>query len=482
MRTDSAKFSPVFLEKAREYILAGFGDTYIGDSGSLEQKDAANPHEAIRPTNLALKHYQTDNACLSKLYTLIWTTSLQACMSAAKSHKTGIRVSCPLPEKFYEYVVETPLHLGWRKLTESSEKGGGSEGLLFYFQSQNLVPWSKIETETALESRVSHYTEASLIQKLEEIGIGRPSTFASLVATIEDRGYVKKTDIKGHTVVCTDYELTPDNVVNTRTFEKVFGQEKSKLVLQPIGSLVLAFLLAHFDTLFSYGYTESMEQALDSIAAMPANEAAQSWTTVCRQCLDELVERMDPLKSAKKQTFALQDANYELVFNSYGTSIKHVLEDGSTEYLSLNPEIMDSLDLEKAKRGEYSVEDLAFKNHLGVYDGHNVTIKTGKYGAYAQWDNNTQSLKSLDKPLNEITLADFLSLVESKSDESKDKSTLRVLTPSLSIRKGKYGAYIYYKTDTMEKPDFYSLKAMRTKWTTQDTPALIQWIQNTYNI
>jgi topoisomerase IA-like protein len=215
---------------------------------------------------------------------------------------------------------------------------------------------------------------------------------------------------------------------------------------------------------------------------MDAKEAVASWPNICQQCLDEIVERMEPLKSAKKQTFALQEAGHELVFNSYGASIKHVLEDGSTEYLSVNPEIIHSLDLEKAKRGEYAVEDLVFKNHLGVYEGENVTIKTGKYGAYAQWGNKTQSMKSLDKPLNEITLADFLSLVEDKSDVPKDKSTLRILTPVLSIRKGKYGAYIYHKTDAMEKPEFYPLKELRTKWTTQDTPALIQWIQNTYNI
>jgi len=486
MRTDSAKFSPVFLEKAREYILAQFGDTYIGEFGPLEQKDAANPHEAIRPTNLALKHYQTDNAGLSKLYTLIWTTSMQACMSAAKSQKTGVRVSCPLPDIFYEYCVETSLHLGWRKLAETAEKTDLSEGLLFYFQSQNPatpVPWTKIDTATAQESRVSHYTEASLIQRLEELGIGRPSTFASIVATIEERGYVKKADVKGRTVTCTDYELAQDGTINTRIFDKVFGEEKGKLVLQPIGSLVLEFLLAHFDTFFSYGYTESMEQALDKVAAMAPGEATASWPNICQQCLDELTERMEPLKTAKKQTFALQDAGYELVFNSYGVSIKHVLEDGTTEYMSLKPEIADSLDLEKAKRGEYTVDDLVFANHLGVYEGENVIIKTGKYGAYAQWGNKTQSLKSLaDKPLSEISMADFLALAEHTEDKSRDKSTLRILTPCLSIRKGKFGAYIYHQTSAMEKPAFYPLKAMRTKWQESDTPALIQWIQNTYNI
>lgn len=490
MRTDSAKFSPVFLEKAREYIVAQFGDTYIGDLASLEQKDATNPHEAIRPTNLSLKHYQTDNASLSRLYTFIWKTSIQACMSAARSNKTCVRVSCPLVDTFYEYVVETPLHLGWQKLAENAEKmpGIGSEGLLFYFQSQNLVSWSKIETETAQETRVSHYTEASLIQRLEELGIGRPSTFASLVATIEDRGYVKKMDVKGRVIECTNYELAPDGTMNTRIFEKVFGEEKSKLVLQPIGSLVLAFLLNHFDTFFSYGYTESMEKALDQIAAMPAEEAIDSWSNICQQCLDELEERMEPLKRAKKHAFFLQDANYELVFSSYGASVKHVLEDGTTEYIPVSPERTNSLDLEKAKRGEYSVEDLidTHTNHLGVYEDQNVVVKTGKYGAYAQWGTKTQSLKSLvaEKPVSEITMADFLALMEEKSerDTPKDRSTLRTLTPNLSIRKGKYGAYIYHKTDAMEKPAFYPLKEMRAKWQTCDTPALIQWIQNTYNI
>ena len=482
MRTDSAKYSPVFLDSAKQWIDKTYGAGFIGDLSSLEQKDATQPHEAIRVTNLAQKHLQHENASLSRLYSLIWKHTVQSCMSAATSKKTAVHVSAP-DEKQYEYVVETPVHLGWKKLSET-EPASSQETALFYFQSWNgakAVPWTKIDTELALESRLSHYTEASLINELEKRGIGRPSTFASIVTTIVERGYVKKTDVAGKEVECIEpYLEGGSRPLKTRSFKKVFGQEKGKLVLQPIGSLVLAFLLEHFDSVFAYDYTESLEHALDQIAAMPPSESAVMWPKVCQDCLQDLTQQMEPLKRAKKQTFALQDPHYELVFSSYGASICHRTESGEKEYFSVDPE--REIDLEKAKRGEYSADELIWNTHLGVLEGNNVELKTGKYGLYAECNKKTVSLKSLGKGIKEIRMEDVAPLFQVAAAPPVSKSVLKELTPHLSIRKGKYGAYVFHQTPAMEKPAFYPLKEMTKKWDQVDTATLIQWIHTNHSL
>jgi len=272
------------------------------------------------------------------------------------------------------------------------------------------------------------------------------------------------------------------------------GQEKGKLAIQPIGSLVLEYLLHHFDTFFSYGYTESMESELDKIARLTSKDATEKWHHICRTCLDQIEEKMKPLKTAKKQTFPLDNPEYELVFNSYGISIKHTLEDGSKEYLSIKPGI--EIDLEKAKRCEYTLSELADTRNpiIGVKDGHNVLLKTGKYGAYVEWGTNTKSIKRVlqetGKTLDEIGMEDVFTeedgdnpdLETSSKNAKKEKSVLRELTPDLSIRIGRYGEYIYYKTEEMSKPAFYKLNYMKDRWRNSDTLSLLQWIKNTYKL
>jgi DNA topoisomerase-1 len=264
-------------------------------------------------------------------------------MSPYTAKKHEIQISAPEDAKYVDH-VEIPTHLGWKKLAYSDEVSADTttteSPTLFYYKSvTNPIPWSKIETEQVLKTQKSHYTEAALIQKLEDLGIGRPSTFSSIVSTIEDRGYVKKTDIPGIKIECVEYTMTPGSEIKTKKTEKMAGQEKGKLAIQPIGSLVLEYLLHHFDTFFSYGYTESMESELDKIARLTSKDATEKWHHICRTCLDQIEEKMKPLKTAKKQTFPLDNPEYELIFNSYGISIKHTLEDGSKEYLSIKPGI-----------------------------------------------------------------------------------------------------------------------------------------------
>jgi hypothetical protein len=257
-----------------------------------------------------------------------------------------------------------------------------------------------------------------------------------------------------------------------------------------------------------------MEETLDSIAALEPEDAEREWYFICQEVNAMINERSKEM-AAKciKPTFPLADtADYVLVFSSFGASLKRITsEDELPKYVRVKPEV--ELDLEYAKRGEYTFAELAWRMDdgcLGVYGGINLYLKRGKYGLYAEWGDNRMSMKTLEDSgmeSQDIQLEDVVRVIEAKDvaerakadclpqdcgDELAEcaspikavplpKTVLRELRPDLSIRKGKYGAYIYYKNAKMENPEFYPLKQYAKKWSTMDNAQLIAWIENTYH-
>jgi DNA topoisomerase-1 len=407
--------------------------------------------------------------------------------------------------------------LGWRRLeikdyASITEDQSTENALILYLEqiekSGSPIHWTLIESKIHMEEKASpHYTEASLIQKLEDLGIGRPSTFSSIVETIQERGYARKTDVSGQKINCTEWKLRSSPIsLETVATERIFGEEKDKLVIHPTGKLVAEFLTAHFEECFSYGYTKSLEDDLDRIAELSDEEATSTWHEICRQCFDEISEKSKPLARQTKQTFSLADSSeYILLFNTYGASLKREKEDGTIEYCKVRSEV--ELDLDKAKRGEYTVSELIWREDnglLGKYKGADVFLKNGKYGLYAEWNEKTYSLKGLPNPIqfsevvkviekkcateNTLSVEDatsmFLPCSESMVEQvnRQEKSGVRDLRPDLSIRKGRFGNYIYHKTKSMSTPVFYPLKPIQKKWQTMSDLELIAWIENTYRI
>ena len=425
----------------------------------------------------------------------------------------------PCPK--YKYTMETPVFLGWRRVEikdSLTDTQAVESSLALYFEQiaklDTPLTWSLIETKSAVDSRLpGHYTEASLIQKLEDLGIGRPSTFASIVETIQDRGYAKLSDVRGISKKCTDFKLR--KIVDSTSLEKLesdksFGDETNKLVIQPVGILVIEYLLQHFDDCFSYDYTKSMEEELDVISSRTFEEAQATWHEICRRCFNDITKKTLPLAKQTKQTFALSDtADHVLVFNTYGASIKN----SSGGYMKIRTDV--ELDLDKAKRGEYAMAELVWREDngcLGEYHGTAVYLKNGKFGLYAEWDGQTISLKPLNKPAGKIELEDVIRIIESKSQTisqedasamflpqtvfgednevvntrpetmTSKKTLLRELRPDLSIRKGKYGPYIFHQNSKMSKPEFHPIKPFKDKWEAMSNLELIAVIENTYRI
>lgn len=484
MRTDSTTFSMEFIQKASLFIKDKYGDDYLHedvtrlsvrkeekpkkktttksktDKGKGKKEDKENTaqeaHEAIRPTDVTLeKVTESFSSKEKRMYNLIWSVTIESCMSLAIYRSIGAKISAP-QEKEYKYNTELVNFPGW-KIVRGYEKENPEFHFLQNIKNNAVVQYNKIVAKVSVKDLKSHYTEAKLVQLLEEQGIGRPSTFSSLIDKIQERGYVKKENVKGKKIKCIDYELVKDELEEIED-EREFGNEKNKLVVQSVGILVIEFLLQHFDKLFDYTYTKNMETELDSIS-----KGEKIWHHTCRDCLADITECSKELVSEDKQIIRL-DEQHVYMIGKYGPVIKCDIGE-KTSFLHVKKDI----DMEKLKNNQYALEDIVERQpsntSVGKYKGEEVFVKKGKFGNYITWGkDNKKSLNGLKKEVDDITMEDLLPIIEGKI--SLNPSIVRMINDDISIRSGKFGNYIFYKTHNMSKPKFIKLAGFKGNYNT----------------
>ena len=469
MRTDSTTFCLEFIEKASSFIKDKYGDTYLHtDVNRLSERKVEKPkkkskkkeekenntqeaHEAIRPTDVTME--KIDDSFSSKekrMYNLIWSVTVESCMSPALYNSISAKITAPM-EKEYKYNSELVNFPGW-KMVRGYEKENPEYQFLQTLKNKAIVNYNKITAKVSVKDLKSHYTEAKLIQLLEEKGIGRPSTFSTLLEKIQERGYVKKDNIKGKKIKCVDYELVDDELAEMED-EREFGNEKNKLVIQPLGILVLEFLLKHYEKLFNYEYTKNMETDLDTIA-----KGDKIWHNLCRECLTDIDECSKDLDGGGDKQIINIDDNHVYMIGKYGPVIKKGDKDNAT-FLNVKKDI----DLEKLKKGEYTLDDIVETKSgnkvIGKYKGNEVILKKGKFGNYITWGENKKSLNNIEKDVDELTMEDITKYIENTS--AVNPSMIREINENTSIRKGKFGNYIFYKTHNMSKPKFIKLNKFK---------------------
>ena len=530
MRTDSLTYSEDFIKLASTFITSEYGKEYVNEkienlslradanananadanakkSKKEKEKEDNKPqaqeaHEAIRPTNIKLKTLNTlntadDFTCKElKMYLLIRRNTLESCMAPATYKGITAIVSSPVKEIEYRFPTEQVIFPGW-KIVDGYDKLNNDYAYLQNLKSENKIDYKKITSKVTMKNIKSHYTEARLVQLLEQHGIGRPSTFSSLIDKIQERGYVKKDNVKGVTINCVDFELDGEELSEIET-KREFGNEKNKLILQPLGMLVLEFLLKHFDSLFDYTYTKNMEDTLDLIA-----KGDKIWNDLCQECLtqiEELSAKILPKAKTSDEELVGEiriDNEHTYMIAKYGPVIKCTIKDTASRkdiisFKKLKPDI--KIDINKLKNGEYQLSELVCENKLtgkmlGIYKDHEVILKNGKFGLYVEWGELKKSIKmesmKLDKPEDEITLDDILSLLENNTDNKGSliqSSIVRVINDSLSIRSGKFGDYIFYKKKTMKQPKFLKLAGFEGNYKDGDLTVLKKWMKENYGV
>ena len=476
MRTDSKSYSRDFIECAKEYISRQYDKIYINEQidDLVSKSKDKEAHEAIRPTDISL--VDLPSTLDNRLYKLIRENTLASCMSPAVFYSVTATITAAQNAKF-TYTSEIIDFPGWTIAIAKSSKVKPETNEYQYLQQikpNTIVPYKKMVSKMNFVGLKQHYTEARLVQLLEEHGIGRPSTFSSLVDKIQERGYVSKQNVEGRKVSCKDFELTDDNIYEVEQMRE-FGAEKNKLVIQSLGILVMEFLDAHFFDLLNYEYTSGMENELDLIA-----NGNGDWTNLCRKCDEQLTVCTSKLKDEPRMKIQLDETN-QYIIGKHGPVIK-------------NTEIIDGKkvvnfkkikqDVDVSKIHEYKVEDLLAEDvqkkkiNLGKYENQDVLIQKGKFGVYASWGQNSVSLKQVgNRPIESISFDEV-----EKYILEQENGFIREIALDCSIRRSKKGDYIFFKTAKMKKPTFHSLDKFQEDYKICHVNILKSWIKETYGL
>ena len=480
MRTDSRKFSKEFIDATKKHILSTFSPKHMGTQGQIDQvtNDNETPHEAIRPTNICTETVSDKcSAREQKLYKLIRETTLQSCMSPAEFY--AIKATVTSPEGDYVHKSESLSFPGWMAVGRNPTNAAADERTYKVLSSapSSEVKYTKITSCASMKDLKQHYTEARLVQLLEDKGIGRPSTFSSLVDKIQERGYLKKSNVAGKKVACSDFELDASGDVFESETTREYGNEKNKLVIQSTGIVVMEFLNSHFEELFQYEYTDEMETKLDKIA-----NATNDVEAMKNRAMTEYYAQIEALLGSLKEQqvdkveYKIDDHHVYLI-GKKGPVIKCTTGD-QVSFKSVRPDI----DLQKLGRGEYTLDEVVdtdkrVENTLGSHEGHDVVLKTGKFGVYAKWGDTNVSLKSLgNRPTENIRLEDVVSIMKATSEGT------RKINNHMSIRTSTKGPYLFFKTSTMKKPKFFSLKDCSLDFMNGDMEELKEWINDVHGV
>jgi DNA topoisomerase-1 len=510
MRTDSKKYSADFIESVKKYIQNNYEEKYINEdieflSSTPERegkqatkknkqsqksqqryKDtlAQEAHEAIRPTKISLKDLSEKiNPRERRMYKLIWENTLESCMAASiyNSVKTQVEAYNSLVFQYTSELISFP---GWKIVKNKFSTDNKEIQYLQTIKKNLVIKYNKIISKVTIKNVKMHFTEARLVQLLEEKGIGRPSTFSMLIDKIQERGYVKKEDVKGKTIAVKDYELENDEITEVEATRE-FGNEKNKLVLQPLGKIVMEFLDKHFLDLLNYDFTREMEENLDNIS-----KGNLVWYELCKTCNDKLDAIITQVKETQKSKFEIKIDDYHVyTIAKYGAVIKCVEKvDGkkTTTYKPIRKDI--EIDLNRLEQGNYTLEELIDNDTtkaakevnniiLGKYDNNDVILKKGKFGLYITCGELSKTLKQLgNRPIESIQLDEIIPILEEGSN------MVREVSPNISIRKSKKGDYIFFKTPKMKKPKFFALKGFEEDYKTCDINVLKSWLKDKFNL
>jgi len=490
MRTDSTIYSREFIQNAVNYIQQEWGAEYIAtpvdiinDKDKEKTKLVQEAHEAIRPTDPTVKALDEKNFTQKecKMYQLIWSNALESLMTPALYKGLTATITSPF-EHSYKFSTEQVLFPGWR-IVNGCEDISKEFVYLQTLKLNSVMKFKKITAKVSMKELKTHYTEAKLVQLLEEEGIGRPSTYASLIDKIQERGYVKKENVKGISINCLDYEVTSGGNIVEVSNEREFGNEKNKLVIKPLGIMALDYLLLHFQPLFEYAYTKTMEEKLDEIA-----HGRKVWTDLCKECLTDLDGEIQKIGDTKKGKEHIRiDNEHSYMMGKYGPVLKCTDAEKNVSFKPVNPD----LDLEKLRSGSYTLTDVVLApdiadgkkgRTLGTYSEKEVVLRSGKFGWYLEWGTEKKALKLT---LAEATILTLDDVVETLYDlENGESGIIRVISKETSIRKGKgiLDDYIYHKNNKMKKPKFLKLTGFKQDYRTCDIEVLHAWLKKTYDI
>ncbi|MGL5958774.1 MAG: type I DNA topoisomerase [Phocaeicola sp.] len=457
MRTDSVNLSDLALETSKEAIVSMMGEEYVKiRKFSTKSKGAQEAHEAIRPTYMS-NDKATGVAQDQKLYELIWKRTIASQMADAELEKTTATISISGSEYNFVAAGEVIKFDGFLRVYKESydedvEQEDESRLLPPLVKGQTMERKEIVATQRFAQAP-ARYTEASLVRKLEELGIGRPSTYAPTISTVQQRGYVEKGSREGDKREYDVLKLSAARITESVKSEMT-GSEKSKLLPTDVGTVVNDFLCEYFPTIMEYNFTANVEKEFDGVA-----EGKKVWSHMMK----EFYKTFHPLVSQTLQTKTEQKVGERILGidpkSGKPVSVKigrfgPVIQIGATANLDEKPLFaampkgisMEAIVLEEA------LEAFKLPRTLGENEGKLVTVAVGRFGPYVRYNGTFTSIpKELD-PMT-ISLEEALTLMKEKA-EAAAKKIIKLFQedPNMQILNGRYGPYIAYQKKNYKIP------------------------------
>ena len=464
MRTDSVNLSSLCINATKEEVARLYGEEYSKvRQYHTSSKGAQEAHEAIRPTYM--NQVTIDGTAQEKrLYDLIWKRTVACQMADADIEKTTVTISINTTDEQFVAQGEVVKFDGFLKVYRESVDDDDDNKEEF---SHVLPPLKKgmelTRREVSATERNSQgpqrYTEASLVHKLEELGIGRPSTYAPTISTIQQREYVVKGDKKGEEHEYSVITLKGKQI-STKTRVELTGSDKGKLMPTDIGTVVNDFLMEHFPSIMDYNFTAKVEQDFDKIA-----EGKVLWDKMMKKFYKDFEPTVETTMNARSEHKAgerelgIDPKTQKPVFVKIGR-FGPVVQIGSAEdkekpqFAHLPKELgMENITLEQA------LELFKLPRMLGEYEGEPVTIGTGRFGPYVLHKKQYTSLPKDVDPMS-ISIAEAVKLIEGKRKQDAQKLLKSFSEDSkLTVLNGRYGPYLAYNGTNYRLPKALHEKA-----------------------
>ena len=451
MRTDSTNLSSLAINTAKKYIGENFGEEYSHvRQYRTKAKGAQEAHEAIRPTyieNTTIEGTPQEK----KLYELIWKRTVASQMSDARILRTDIKVGSDKGEEIFNVQASQVMFDGFLKLYIESTDEPSQDDEMMILPEMNIgarMFEEGITAECKYTAAPSRYSEATLVKKLEELGIGRPSTYAPTISTLtKGRGYIVKGDKTGEKHEVTNLSLKK-GVIKASAKTETVGAEKGRLLPQDIGMIVTDYLVKNFETILDYGFTANVEKDFDQIA-----EGEMVWNSVISEFYGPFHTKVQETLSNREYSHVSRELGVDpkdgqpLVarFGQYGPYVQKGDGD-SKQYASLAPgQLIESITLEEA------LKLFELPRTVGQHEGIDIICTKGRFGPYIKYGDRNISLPRGTDPLK-IDLQTCISLI-SESQEKKSGEVLAEYTDSdIQVINGAYGPYIKHAGSNYKIP------------------------------
>ncbi len=454
MRTDSVNLSDLAISMAKKEIQDSYGDRYIKTRKYTNRtKGAQEAHEAIRPTYMDQKSVEGDKSH-KRLYELIWKRTIASQMADAELERTSIAISVSTtPEKFIATgeVIRFDGFLKVYRESSDDDENREPDGILPEVRQGDPLAMQEITAQQKYTQQPYRYTEAMLVKKLEELGIGRPSTYAPTISTIQKRGYALREDIQGHERVIRVIKLKNKLLEESQIREKA-GFEKAKLVPTDIGILVTHFLIRHFSTILDYNFTANVEQDFDEIAEgkLIWNQMIKDFYFPFHRQVEEILETGK--KVSGERLLGNDPVSRVPVFVKIGR-FGPMVQMGETDnaqkprFAGLKPgQRLETITLEEA------LELFKLPRVLGEFETAEIVISTGRFGPYIRHNGVFVSIPKTEDPLTISYERSVEIILEKRSSELQKVIKEFTEDPGLKVLRGRYGPYISYGGNNFRIP------------------------------